>query len=43
MSTQLSMGYLAGETLNHVLQTQIQVWKTGNRDYMQFPQGGVQE
>jgi hypothetical protein len=43
MLTQLQMGYSAGEASHHVLLTQIQVWRIGNRDYMKSPQEGVQE
>jgi hypothetical protein len=43
MLTQLQMGYSAGEASHHVLSTQIQGWRIGNKDYMKFLQEGAQE
>jgi hypothetical protein len=43
MSTQLQMGYLAGETLHHVPQTQVHVCENDKKDYMKSSKGGAQE
>jgi hypothetical protein len=43
MLTKLQMGYSTREALHHVLLTQIQHWRIGNRYYMKFPQEAVQE